>query len=112
MFTGPSPNLYLPALVYNFIISAGPESCIYRPCLLNLRLYLRPWSTICIIGLGPEFAFTLLLVVMVVVMVVVVVVVGGGGGAAAAGAGAAVVVVKKLFLKCFEEGNGYHRKYK
>ena len=69
-----APNLYLLALVYNNITSPGPEFCIYRPCLLNLCLYLRPWPTICITGLGPEFAFTLLLVVAVVVVIVVAVI--------------------------------------
>ena len=49
--------------------------CIYRPCLLNLCLYLRSWPTICIIGPGPEFTFTLLLVVVAVVAVIVVVVI-------------------------------------
>ena len=48
----PAPNLYLPALAPNFITSPGPEFCIYRPCLLNLYLYLRPLSTICITGPG------------------------------------------------------------
>ena len=57
-----APNLYLPALVYYIATNPGPEFCIYRPCLLNLCVYLLPWSTICITGLGPEFAFTLLLV--------------------------------------------------
>ena len=74
LLTLPS-NLYLPALVYNFIPSSGPEFCIYRPFLLNLCLYLRPWPMICITGLGPEFAFTLLLVVVVAAAVVVVIVV-------------------------------------
>ena len=69
-----APNLYLLALVYNNITSPGPEFCICRPCLLNLCLYLRPWPTICITGLGPEFAFTLLLVVAVVVVIVVAVI--------------------------------------
>ena len=69
-----APNLYLLALVYNNITSPGPEFCICRPCLLNLCLYLRPWPTICINGLGPEFAFTLLLVVAVVVVIVVAVI--------------------------------------
>ena len=69
-----APNLYLLALVYNNITSPGPEFCIYRPCLLNLCLYLRPWPTICITGLGPEFAFTLFLVVAVVVVIVVAVI--------------------------------------
>ena len=70
-----TPNLYLPALVYSVITSPGPEFCIYRPCLLNLRLYLRPWPTICITDLGPEFAFNLLLVAVAVVVVTVVVVI-------------------------------------
>ena len=68
-------NLYLPALVYGIIISPGPEFCIYRPCPLNLPLYLRPWPTICITDLGPEFAFNLLLVAVAVVVVTVVVVI-------------------------------------
>ena len=55
-----APNLHLPALVYNSITSPGPEFCIYRPFFLNLGLYLPPWPTICITGLVPEFAFTLL----------------------------------------------------
>ena len=50
-----APNLYLPALVYNFIASPRHEFCIYRPYLLNLCLYLRPWPTICITGLGLNF---------------------------------------------------------
>ena len=63
VFTGPgsqfvlpvlASNLYLHAQVYNFITSPGPWFCIYRPCLL----------TICITGLWPEFAFTLLLLVV------------------------------------------------
>ena len=70
-----APNLYLPALAYNFIISPGPEFCIYRPCLLNLYLYLRPLPAICITGPRSEFAFTLLLVVEAVVVVIVVVVI-------------------------------------
>ena len=70
-----APNLYLPALVYNIITSPGSECCIYRPCLHNLSLYLRPWPTICITGLGPKFAFTLLLVVVAEVVVTVVVVI-------------------------------------
>ena len=68
------PNLYLLTLVYNFITSSGLEFWIYRPSLLNMRLYLRPWSTICITGLGLEFAFALLLVVVVVAVIVVIVV--------------------------------------
>ena len=70
-----APNLYLPALVYNFIASPGPEFCRYRLCLLNLYLCLRPWSTICINDLGPEFAYTLLLVVVAVVVLIVVIVI-------------------------------------
>ena len=69
------PSFYLPALAYNFITSLGPDFLIYRHCLLNLYLYLRPWPTICIIGLGPEFAFTLFLIVEAVVVVIEVVVV-------------------------------------
>ena len=49
-----APNLYLPALANNFITSQGPDFAIYRPFLLNLYLYLRPWPPICITGLGPE----------------------------------------------------------
>ena len=64
-----APNLYIPALVYNFITSPGPEFLIYRPCFLNLWLYLRPWTTICITSLGPEFEFTLSLVVIAVVII-------------------------------------------
>ena len=60
-------NLHLPALAYNIITSPRPEFCIYRPCLLNLCLYLWPWPAICITCLGSEFAFTLLLVVVAVV---------------------------------------------
>ena len=60
-----APYLYLPTLVYNFITS---------PYLLNLCLNLRPWSTICITGLGREFAFTLLILVEVVVVIVAVVI--------------------------------------
>ena len=70
-----APNLCFPALAYNFIISPGPEFCIYRPCLLNLYLYLRPLPTICITGPGSEFAFTLLLIVEAVVVAIVVVVI-------------------------------------
>ena len=69
------PNLYLLALVYSIITSPQSKFCIYRPCLLNLCLYLRPWPTICITNLGSEFAFTLLLVVVAVVVVIVVVVI-------------------------------------
>ena len=61
-----APYLYLPTLVYNFITS---------PYLLNLCLNLRSWSTICITGLGPEFAFTLLLILVEVVVVIVAVVI-------------------------------------
>ena len=61
-----APYLYLPTLVYNFITS---------PYLLNLCLNLRPWSTICITGLRPEFAFTLLLILVEVVVVIVAVVI-------------------------------------
>ena len=68
-------NLYLPALVYNFITSLVPEFLIYQPCFLNLCLCLRPLTTICITGLGPEFAFALLLVVVAVVVVIAVVVI-------------------------------------
>ena len=70
-----APNLYLPALVYNSVTSLVPEFLIYQPCFLNLCLCLRPWTTICITGLGPEFAFTLLLVVVAVVVVIAVVVI-------------------------------------
>ena len=61
-----APYLYLPTLVYNFITS---------PYLLNLCMNLRSWSTICITGLGPEFAFTLLLILVEVVVVIVAVVI-------------------------------------
>ena len=64
-FLALAPYLYLPTLVYNFITS---------PYLLNLCLNLRPWSTICITGLGREFAFTLLILVEVVVVIVAVVI--------------------------------------
>ena len=74
-FPALAPNLHLPALVYNIITSPAREYCIYRRCLHNLCLYLQPWPTICITGLGPKFAFTLLLVVVVVVAEVVVTVV-------------------------------------
>ena len=70
-----APNLHLPSLVYNLINSPGPEFWIYRPCPLNLCLYLRPWHRICITGPRPEFAFTLLLVVVAEVVVIVVVVI-------------------------------------
>ena len=70
-----APNLYLPALVYYIATNPGPEFCIYRPCLLNLCVYLLPWSTICITGLGPEFAFTLLLVLVLTLLLVFVIVV-------------------------------------
>ena len=73
-----APNLYLPALVYIITIPRS-EICIYRPCLLNLCWYLRPWPTISITAPGPEFAFTLLLVIV---------------ASAAAAAAAAVVVIK------------------
>ena len=66
--------IYRP-LSYYIITSPEPEFCIYRPCLFNLCLYLRPWPTICITGLGPEFAFALLLIVVAVVVVIVVVVI-------------------------------------
>ena len=65
-FLALAPYLYLPTLVYNFITS---------PYLLNLCLNLRPWSTICITGLGREFAFTLLLILVEVVVVIVAVVI-------------------------------------
>ena len=70
-----APNLYLPALVYNFITSPGPEFYIYQPYLLRLHLHLRPWPAICITNLGFEFAFTLFLVVVAVVVVIAVVVI-------------------------------------
>ena len=75
LFTGPCPKFVFtgPSLQYYYL--SGREFCIYRPCPLNLCLYLRPWPTICITGLGPEFAFTLLLVVAAVVVVIVVVVI-------------------------------------
>ena len=50
-----APNLYLPAVVYDIITSPVPEFCIYQPCLLNLCLYFRPWPTVYIASLGPEF---------------------------------------------------------
>ena len=68
-----APNLYLPALVYNFNTSPGTEFCIYRPCFLNVCLYLRHWPTICVTILAPEFAFTLLLAEVAVVVVTAVV---------------------------------------
>ena len=40
------PDLYLLDLVFNIITGLEPEFCIYRACLLNLCLYLRPWPTI------------------------------------------------------------------
>ena len=50
--------------------------CMYQPCLFNLYLFiLRPWPTICITGLGHEFAFTLLLAVVAVVVIIVVVII-------------------------------------
>ena len=52
-----SPNLYLPALSYNFITSPWPEFCIYRPCPLNLYLYLRPLPMICVTGRGLNLHF-------------------------------------------------------
>ena len=84
VFTGPGSNLYLPtpgpswslpslANNFNFYYQSGAWLCIYRPCLLNLYLYLRPWPTICIIGLGSEFAFTLLLQAVVVKILVLVI---------------------------------------
>ena len=69
------PSLYLPALVYIIITNPGPEFCIHRPCLFNFCLYLRLWPRICINGVGPEFAFTLLLVAVAVVVVIVVAVI-------------------------------------
>ena len=70
-----APNLYISALVCNLTTSQGPEFLIYRPCFLNLYLYLRPWTTICITSLVPEFEFTLLLVVVAVVVVIAVVII-------------------------------------
>ena len=61
-----APNLYISVLAYNFITSREHEFFIYWPCFLNLCLYLRPWTTICITSLVPEFEFTLLLVVAAV----------------------------------------------
>ena len=69
-----APSLYLPALAYNFITSPGSEFSIYRPCLLNSYLYLRPLPTICITSQGSEFVFTLLLVVEALVVVIEVVI--------------------------------------
>ena len=75
VFTNSGPKFLFAGPGQQFYYQSVPWLCIYRPCLFNLYLYLRSWPTICIIGLGPEFAFTLLLVVVVVVAVVVVIVV-------------------------------------
>ena len=75
VFTGPGPKFVFTGPDPQFITSPGSEFCIYRSCLLNLYLYLRPWSTICITCPGPEFAFTLLLVVEAAVVVIVVAVI-------------------------------------
>ena len=74
VFTGPGPQFVFTGPDQQFCYQSGAWFCIYRPCLLNLYFYLRPWRTICIIGLVPEFAFTLLLVIVAVVVVIVVVV--------------------------------------
>ena len=47
------PKLYLPALANNSTTSLGPDvgytDLVFSFCVL----YLRPWPTICITGLGP-----------------------------------------------------------
>ena len=68
-----APDLYLPALAPDLYLLALAPICIYRPwptILYHSRAWL--WPTICIIGMRPEFAFTLLLVVVAVVVVMVV----------------------------------------
>ena len=70
-----APNLYLPALAPNLCLPTLVYNFITSPYLLNLCLNLRSWSTICITGLGPEFAFTLLLILVEVVVVIVAVVI-------------------------------------
>ena len=56
--------------------SSGPQFVFTGPVP---QVYYQPgawlWPTICIIGLRPEFVFTLLLVVVAVVLVIVVVVI-------------------------------------
>ena len=85
MFPGPrtfgcSPALVLgPGLQLAFTIP-GPQFIFtgpglqfyYQSCLLNLYLYLRPWTTIYITSPGPDYAFTLLWVAVAVVVAIVV----------------------------------------
>ena len=79
VFTGPSPQFVFTGSGPQFVFfgpglqlyyQSGARVCIYQSCLLNLYLYLRHWYTICITGLEPEYAFTLLLVVVIVVVVI------------------------------------------
>ena len=71
VFTGPSPKFEITDSSLQFYYQSGAWVLHIR----TLCLYLRPWLTICITGLRPEFASILLLVVVVAMVVVMVAVV-------------------------------------
>ena len=56
LFTGPAPNLYLPALAPNFYLPAlaGAWACIYQPCPPNLYLLALAYDFLL---LCSDFAF-------------------------------------------------------
>ena len=71
VFTSPSPKFEITDSSLQFYYQSGAWVLHIR----TLCLYLRPWLTICITGLRPEFASILLLVVVVAMVVVMVAVV-------------------------------------
>ena len=73
VFTSPGPQFVFTDTSLQYYYQSGFEFCIYRPCLLNLCMYLHTQITR-VTDLGPEFAFTLLLVVAVTLLLVVVIV--------------------------------------
>ena len=71
-FTIPGPQFIFTGPGLQFYYQSGAWVCIYQSCLLNLYLYLRPWTTIYITSPGPDYAFTLLRVAVAVVVAIVV----------------------------------------